>query len=124
MFEKAGEDVYSITYEPKVGDRYSGSRSYVSSMSFLRGAVGWVVVRRDPTEPMNRAGYEGMVLKTNNAGQSWDEHRTWRAIQIYSVRFVSNEEGWLVGRNLENGGLFLSHTTEGGRIGLNSPQLR
>ena len=60
----------------------SGSRSYVSSMSFLRGAVGWVVVRRDPTEPMNRAGYESMVLKTNNAGQSWDEQRTWCVLRF------------------------------------------
>src|SRR6185295_4238256 len=54
------------------------------------------------------------VLRTNNAGQSWQKQRVWDATQIYKVRFVNNDEGWVVGRKLEDGGLFLSRTTDGG----------
>jgi len=92
----------------------TGTNSYVSSISFLADSVGWAAVTRDPTEAMDKRGYRSFVLRTNNAGQSWQKQRVWDATQIYKVRFVNNDEGWVVGRKLEDGGLFLSRTTDGG----------
>lgn len=92
----------------------TGPNSYVSSISFSDSVVGWVTVRRDPTEAMDRNGYESIVLKTDNAGRSWQEQRVWNGTQIYRVRFVNNKEGWLVGRKLEGGGVFVWHTRDGG----------
>ncbi len=98
----------------KTSQLATGPNSYVSSISFLPSGIGWAAVRRDPPDAIDRNGYKSFVLRTNNAGQSWQEQRAWDATQIYRVRFVNNDEGWLVGRKLEDGGLFLSRTTDGG----------
>jgi photosystem II stability/assembly factor-like uncharacterized protein len=92
----------------------TGPNSYVSGISFSGSAIGWVAVRRDPPEVMDRKGYKSIVLRTDNAGRSWQEQRAWNGTQIYRVRFINNEVGWLVGRKLEDGGLFVMHTTDGG----------
>jgi photosystem II stability/assembly factor-like uncharacterized protein len=70
---------------------------------------------------MERRGYISIVLRTNDAGQSWQEQRAWEATQIYKVRFVNQNDGWAVGRKLEDGELFLSRTTDGGSTWLDQP---
>lgn len=93
--------------------------SSVNSISFINSSVGWIVVSRivDVFEKNGRDNTKSWVLNTTDGGKSWQTQYYDKALRIFQVKFVNEQEGWAIGDKIINYGYdgFIIHTTDGGK---------
>jgi photosystem II stability/assembly factor-like uncharacterized protein len=87
--------------------------SDVSSIYFVDPTNGWVIVAKNPPDPMDSDGYQSEVVHTNDGGKSWRRQYWGSGLQLYRILFLNDQEGWLAGRSLDKGA-FVLHTTDQG----------
>ncbi len=66
------------------------------SIQFVNDTIGWV------------CGYDGAIIHTTNAGQSWDIQNCHAQIHINGCYFLDSNNGWMVGDSV------ILQTTDGG----------
>ena len=94
-------------------DVVSLPNSYVSSIYFVDALKGWVIASKNPPNAMDSDGYQSEVMHTTDGGKSWRRQYWGNKLQLYRILFLNDQEGWLVGRNLDKGAVVL-HTTDQG----------
>ena len=85
---------HPLERNPILGLAFSLNGSITSG---AEGRIGWVV------------GDAGMILKTENGGDTWEQRPSGTTANLYSVTFTSDDTGWAVGLvgtvvTTENGG--------------------
>jgi photosystem II stability/assembly factor-like uncharacterized protein len=96
------------------------SNRYISGFQFVNPLVGWVISNKNSHDTLVLDGYESYVMFTNDGGKSWQIQHSEKALQIWQVRFVDDQEGWAVGRKFvmkdtEQDEVFVLHTTNQGK---------
>ena len=57
----------------------------MGQLCFVNDSTGWA------------AGAEGLLLKTSNGGETWNEQTTFTSRKINALWFLNEMNGWLVG---------------------------
>ena len=78
--------------------RQSSGETRFTSVHFVDNNVGWV------------AGWRGVVLRTEDKGETWTYHQTCTKSNLDGIYFVDASEGWAVG-----GDGSIVHTEDGGK---------
>lgn len=97
---------------------------YISGFQFVNPSVGWVISNKNSHDTLVLDGYESYVMFTNDGGKSWQIQYSDKALQIWQVRFVDDQEGWAVGRNFvikdtQQDEVFVLHTANQGKTWVN-----
>ena len=100
------------------------SNRYISSFQFVNPSVGWVISNKDSHDTLVLDGYESYVMFTSDGGKSWQVQYSDKALQIWQIRFVDDQEGWAVGRRFvkkesQRDEVFVLHTTNQGKTWVN-----
>ena len=74
------------------------------SVKFINNEVGWFV------------GNNGVIIKTTDSGESWIIQRNNIPNALWSVSFIDENNGWVVGYDVQNYGGMILHTTNGGEV--------
>lgn len=94
------------------------SDSHISSISFVNPSVGWIVSSEEGNEFDDINTLKSWIFNTTDGGNTWQKQYFDKAIQIYNVQFINEQEGWAAGSRLpikiQYVGLIL-HTTDGGK---------
>lgn len=92
--------------------------SSVSSVSFVTPSVGWILVTQYGNVFDDINSLTSRILSTSDGGKSWQEQYFGKAVALERIRFINEQEGWIVGAKLPRSvGYegFILHTTDGGR---------
>lgn len=91
--------------------------SYLEDVTFVSDSLGWAALTKYVAGKLeDNTGY---VLHTIDGGDTWRIQNSSSATQVYRVRFINENEGWVVGRRLVMRGVmqdepFVLHTTDQG----------
>ena len=85
---------------------------FMMDMDFINADTGWVV----GGEIVDDAGTkDGIILHTVNGGNTWENQHS-QSVNFYSVDFIKENEGWVVGKSSASYGEgVIQHTVNGGK---------
>jgi photosystem II stability/assembly factor-like uncharacterized protein len=100
------------------------SNRYLAGFQFVSPSVGWVISNKNSHDTLVLNGYESYVMVTSDGGKNWQIQYSDKALQIWQVRFVDDQEGWVVGRRFvmkdtQQDEVFVLHTTNQGKNWVN-----
>jgi photosystem II stability/assembly factor-like uncharacterized protein len=100
------------------------SNGYIMGFQFVSPSTGWVILNKNSNDTLVLDGYESSVLFTSDSGKSWHVQYSGKALQIWQVRFVDEQEGWVAGRSFvmkdtQQDEVFVLHTINQGKNWVN-----
>jgi photosystem II stability/assembly factor-like uncharacterized protein len=100
------------------------STRHLAGFQFVDPSIGWVISNKDSHDTLVLDGYESHLMFTSDGGKSWQTQYSDKALQIWQVRFVDEQEGWAVGRRFvmkdtQRDEVFVLHTTNQGKNWVN-----
>jgi photosystem II stability/assembly factor-like uncharacterized protein len=90
--------------------------STITAVFFLKRTIGWIAIDKSAQEGIETR-HHLEIYRTDDSGNSWQKQYEADNAVVWSMRFLSEDEGWLVGTKYMNPSPFapmVLHTSTGG----------